>query len=140
LVGIGGPAGSGKTTLANAVAHYHNAAIVSFADPMKRLLARVFEWPADLLWGPSAAKDKPIPMTVKELEAAHDRFIDCRDVWIGELAAGVESRVLGVLQDWWNHVGGYATPSCYPPAPPCTPSGPTTSAAASAPTSGSTRR
>lgn len=113
LIGIGGPAGSGKTTLANAVAHYHNAAIVSFADPMKRLLARVFEWPADLLWGPSAAKDRSIPMTMKERLDAVYRFIDCRQEWAqrelpflpqGEIdPLGIGPTVTEILQEWWNN-------------------------------------
>ncbi len=60
ILGIAGAAGSGKTTVANVLAE-RGWAVVSLADPMKRICQDVFGWSHDRLWGPSECRNTPDP-------------------------------------------------------------------------------
>jgi len=61
LIGITGPAGSGKSTVADLLKQYHGFVEVAFADVMKRFCKEVFGWSDDTLWGPSEARNTPDP-------------------------------------------------------------------------------
>lgn len=66
IVGIAGLAGSGKDTFAKylleeAADRGWSAATFSFADPMKRFVAEVFDWAYADLVGPSELRERPDP-------------------------------------------------------------------------------
>jgi len=60
LVGVSGPAGSGKSTIARALVA-EGWCELSLADDMKRIVRDVYGAPDDTLWGPSDEREKPIP-------------------------------------------------------------------------------
>lgn len=70
LIGICGPAGSGKDTAADFMVRYGGFAKVSFADPLKRICQDVFGFTRDQLWGPSAMRNVP-----DERYPRDDRFV-----------------------------------------------------------------
>lgn len=57
IIGISGPAGSGKSTVAGMLEANHGFASVALADPMKRFCAEVFRFTYEQLWGPSEARN-----------------------------------------------------------------------------------
>lgn len=59
LLVISGEAGSGKDTVAEKLATYLNAECVSFADPIKRIVFKAFDFPYDVLWGESSKRNLP---------------------------------------------------------------------------------
>ena len=59
LIGISGVAGSGKDTTANFFVSEFDFVSISFADPLKRICADVFDWDENRLWGPSEERNKP---------------------------------------------------------------------------------
>lgn len=58
LLGISGLSGSGKDTVADMLIK-HRFAKISFADEMKRFLAKLYDWDYDTLWGSSENRNKP---------------------------------------------------------------------------------
>ncbi|MFH0901694.1 MAG: hypothetical protein V2A73_13785 [Pseudomonadota bacterium] len=65
LIGITGPAGSGKSTAASILEKKHGFAAVALADPMKRALRDWYGWSEETLWGPSSfrnAEDTRLPI------------------------------------------------------------------------------
>lgn len=68
LIGICGPAGSGKDTLANGIAAMDVYFVYHFADPIKAALNAMFGWgPAH--WENRGWKEEPIPWLERELAA-----------------------------------------------------------------------
>ena len=59
IIGICGRAGAGKDTLADLLVQHYKFVKVSFADPLKRICAEVFDFTYDQLWGPSSMRNKP---------------------------------------------------------------------------------
>lgn len=60
LVAINAEAGSGKSTVAeDLLARKHGFVAVALADEMKRILAKVYGFSRDQLWGPSAMRNEP---------------------------------------------------------------------------------
>lgn len=55
-----GLAGSGKDTAAAPWVE-QGATRISFADPLKAFCMQVFQWPHDMLWGPSERRSDPCP-------------------------------------------------------------------------------
>lgn len=66
VIGIAGPKGSGKTTLANYIAHREHAlgpvTLVAFADPLKEFLRDAFGLSAAHLWGSEEQKNELSPI------------------------------------------------------------------------------
>jgi hypothetical protein len=58
LVAINAEAGSGKSTVADLLARKHEFVAVALADEMKRILAKVYGFSRDQLWGPSAMRNE----------------------------------------------------------------------------------
>lgn len=59
LIGISGVACSGKDTAANFLVDEFGFVSISFADPIKRACAEIFDWDEETLWGPSENRNKP---------------------------------------------------------------------------------
>lgn len=59
LLGVSGCAGSGKSTFADILAKEHSYAVVSLADPIKRICREVFAFSEGQLWGPSPMRNEP---------------------------------------------------------------------------------
>ena len=51
IIGVCGLIGGGKGTVADILVGNHNFEKVSFADPLKDMIAKVFNWPRHLLEG-----------------------------------------------------------------------------------------
>lgn len=58
IIGICGPAGSGKDTVADYIARNHKGVKVALADPLKRICKMVFGFTDNQLWGPSSARNE----------------------------------------------------------------------------------
>lgn len=61
LIGVSGPAGSGKDTFADFLAGDHRWVKIALADPIKRAAADWFDWDHERLWGPSTKRNEPDP-------------------------------------------------------------------------------
>lgn len=59
IVGIMGPAGVGKDTMADHLVQYFDSTKVALADPLKRICRDVYNFSEQQLWGPSAERNKP---------------------------------------------------------------------------------
>lgn len=59
IIGISGLACSGKDTTANFFVEDFGFVSISFADPIKRACADIFDWDEETLWGPSENRNKP---------------------------------------------------------------------------------
>lgn len=60
IIGICGPAGVGKDTVADMlIGHNQQWVKVALADPLKRICKEVFEFSDHQLWGPSEARNEP---------------------------------------------------------------------------------
>jgi hypothetical protein len=59
LIGISGPAGCGKDTVAGFLAQDAQFVIVALADPIKRICKEVYDFTDEQLWGPSASRNAP---------------------------------------------------------------------------------
>lgn len=59
IVGITGPAGSGKDTAAAFLIKNHGFARIGMADKLKRICRNVFGFSEEQLWGPSSARNAP---------------------------------------------------------------------------------
>jgi hypothetical protein len=58
IVGILGPAGSGKDTMADELMNQHDFVKVAMADPLKRICREVYDFSDTQLWGPSQERNK----------------------------------------------------------------------------------
>ena len=61
IVAIHGPAGSGKSTIANAF-ELHGFVSVGFADPLRGFVKGVFQWSDERIDGPSARREDIDPI------------------------------------------------------------------------------
>ena len=61
IIGITGPAGSGKDECAKVLVERFSFVRIALADEMKRFLARVYGWGPGRLWGPSEQRNLPDP-------------------------------------------------------------------------------
>lgn len=59
IVGIMGPSGAGKDTLADRLVDKFNFLKLSFADPLKRVCKEIYDFSDTQLWGPSEERNKP---------------------------------------------------------------------------------
>jgi hypothetical protein len=59
IIGLCGPAGSGKDTAADFLVKNHGFVKVAFADPLKRICKDVFAFTDGQLWGPSEKRNAP---------------------------------------------------------------------------------
>lgn len=59
LIGIAGPAGSGKDTTADFLVKNHGFVKVAFADVLKRACREFFAFSDEQLWGPSERRNEP---------------------------------------------------------------------------------
>jgi hypothetical protein len=74
LIGICGPAGSGKDTVAAIVARKLGGQTIALADPMKRFAQTIFGFSEEQLWGPSEMRNKPDPRwTPEKITAIHKK-------------------------------------------------------------------
>jgi hypothetical protein len=58
VIGIFGASGSGKDLVADWLVEKHDFVKIAYADPMKRMVARLFRVSPDLLWGPSEKRNE----------------------------------------------------------------------------------
>lgn len=59
IIGIAGRAGSGKDTVADLLVRDHRFVKIAFADPLKRICKKVFDFTDEQFWGPSSARNGP---------------------------------------------------------------------------------
>lgn len=59
IVGVMGPSGAGKDTLADRLVEKFNFMKLSFADPLKRVCKEIYDFSDTQLWGPSEERNKP---------------------------------------------------------------------------------
>jgi hypothetical protein len=101
IVGIAGPAGSGKSLCAEHLHDKHGFRIVSLAAPIKRIVGELFGFTEYQLNGPSSARSEPHP-TLKRPDgepltaryACQTLGTDwarqcCPEVWINALFSGI---------------------------------------------------
>lgn len=88
ILGLLGPAGSGKDLVADWLQLNKNFVKVSFADPMKRFVSNVFSIDHDILWGPSENRNA---------------MFEVDDAWwfnaIGRMGNGSQEIVNDVLEE-----------------------------------------
>lgn len=70
LLGISGPAGSGKDSVADRLVAKYGFVKISLADPLKRICQEIYDFSDDQLWGPSSARNAP---DLRYLRETHDR-------------------------------------------------------------------
>lgn len=61
IVAIAGLASSGKSLVAEYLRDTHGFRIVSFADPLKRIVQQLWGFTDEQLWGPSSKRSEPHP-------------------------------------------------------------------------------
>ncbi len=61
IIGVLGPAGSGKTTLANYLVEKYGARRYSFAHPLKKIVRQAFDLTKEQVWGSQAEKERVDP-------------------------------------------------------------------------------
>jgi hypothetical protein len=61
VIGLCGPAGSGKTTIAEYMARTYGARHFALAEPIKEIVYKAFGVPRESLWGTQAQKEVVIP-------------------------------------------------------------------------------
>lgn len=59
IIGVMGPSGAGKDTLADRLVEKLGFVKVSFADPLKRICKDIYDFSDLQLWGPSEERNKP---------------------------------------------------------------------------------
>lgn len=105
-----GTAGSGKDTLAQALADRFQGVCVAQADPMKRFAAKVFGFTELQLWGPSAERNRPCPQFSypgKMLECTCNFDDQARD-WVEEvLPEPLHDKGERHLRTWFDIVTRY---------------------------------
>ncbi len=79
IIGLCGPAGSGKDTAADFLVKNHGFAKVAFADPLKRICKDVFAFTDEQLWGPSEKRN-----------AVDERFKNIPHAW-GPIISGMST-------------------------------------------------
>ncbi len=88
VLGLLGPAGSGKDLVADWLVEKKNFVKIAFADPMKRFVAQAFSIEKDRLWGPSEKRNE---------------MFDISEVWwfeaIGHFGDAAQEIVQEVLQE-----------------------------------------
>jgi hypothetical protein len=59
IIGLSGGAGTGKDTVANILVEQHGFYKIAFADEIKRICQKLFQFTDEQLWGPSELRNKP---------------------------------------------------------------------------------
>lgn len=59
IIGICGLSGSGKSAVGDVFVQHHEATVMLFADEMKRICKKLFQFTEEQLWGPSEERNKP---------------------------------------------------------------------------------
>lgn len=72
IIAICGRKGSGKDTVADILREKYHLQPVAFADPFKRMMMRVFDISEEVLWGPSAVKEKTLKSILKRQDVTLD--------------------------------------------------------------------
>lgn len=103
IIGISGPAGSGKDTVADYLVQKQGFVRISLADSIKRYCKEVFQFSDDQLWGPSEKRVEPdlrYPRTCIECRGMKYTFLRCEDPQCGD-------------STWDHECGGTTTcPTC----------------------------
>ena len=60
LIGLAGPKGSGKSTVARVLVEKHGFTEMAFADPAKKAVAAIFGFSKEDLWGPSERRESAV--------------------------------------------------------------------------------
>jgi hypothetical protein len=103
IIGICGEAGHGKDFLADWLVKEKGFVRVSLADPLKRLVRRLFGTPEVALWGPSAARGNTYPYDAKAIRQVSGVII--RDAAI-ELCTdpGKQIQLVKALRAWLDEI------------------------------------
>jgi hypothetical protein len=117
ILGICGPAGSGKDAIAAIAAKALNGTCIAQADPMKRLAGILFGFTAEQCWGPSACRNAPDPRYTRkklqealELEARGKQYqaIDSEHQqvkeWLVDVVGRPASETVDGLRSWYRSV------------------------------------
>lgn len=101
ILGLLGPAGSGKDLVADWLCEKKGFVKIPFADPIKRFASRCFGFDNEVLWGPSEKRDEVIEVDDPWWHSALEKMKDAsREITQDVLEDGV--RVEGFLRmyDW----------------------------------------
>ncbi len=101
VLGLLGPAGSGKDLVADWLGSELNIVKVPFADPIKRFASRCFGIDHDRLWGPSEKRDEEFEVDQQWWFNAAERMKEAADEIVKEVL-DTPVRVEGFLKmyDW----------------------------------------
>lgn len=120
LVIIGGGARTGKDTVGSMIAERVGAQCIAQADPMKRLMALVYEFSEETLWGPSEMRNAVDERykTLGDFAEAVKRIETYGRAWLGDVlpnAMPVElNGAFEKLVDWCRELGNYHVQSGKP--------------------------
>ena len=111
IIGIAGEAGAGKDTVAGFIQRICPSAIaIAQADPMKRFVARVFDFTEHQLWGPSEARnggderfaeDEAWKKAEMILSSTAYSFVE--EV-LPDLSPSAITRAVDALKSWFRHL------------------------------------
>ena len=91
ILGIAGNSSAGKDTIANILVEKHKWQVVAFADELKRLCGRIFDYDADTLFGEPANRNRTDPRAANVLywDLVGDRVVqearNMRDLFCGHV-------------------------------------------------------
>lgn len=102
IIGICGPAQSGKDLVSDWLVRKKNFTKVAFADPIKRFAAKVFQCGNEPLWGASELRELRFTYNKDEWEALKGRFTDAATPFVHDVVAEakVPLEVYTALLDW----------------------------------------
>lgn len=108
IIGVSAESGHGKDVVASWLAARFNLAVVSFADPLKRLCQQVFGFSDEQLWGPSEMRNRPIltDLTSAQVDlfwtTATIRFIGAQRAFAEEVYPSDSDRLEQALSEWFQ--------------------------------------
>ena len=76
ILGLVGPAGSGKDLFASILEEEHNFIVISFADVIKRFARKIFDFSSDSLWGPSQLRNEVIKVDESWWNKAEQKLLN----------------------------------------------------------------
>ncbi len=102
VLGVCGPAKSGKDMVGDWICENKRFQKVAFADPMKRFVRAVFQVDYETLWGPSSLREKPISYSDKEWFDAAARFSPAGNELINEVVTENKIPAYLTLTEWFS--------------------------------------
>jgi hypothetical protein len=104
ILGCMGGAGSGKDMVADWFVANLGFTRIAYADVMKRLAARVFNFSETQLWGPSEERNKDVGTTQEQWEQYEENFRGCLETYCADLQNGtmLQSLLAQAMNSWFK--------------------------------------